>query len=235
MDMESADHMVKSGRYNFRKHPTLPGQTLVSEHGLIARKGEDGFYILSETEEGRVALVDGEAYDVHRLMIETHGYMAMVPWGVGCEPPTEIHAPRNAHYSRPWVLHLKPWHDAAAARRTYQYRGSRAMDIPPKALLPMLPYVEWVPNCMGRYAVTTDGRVISYATRNPKYRKLRHGAEGGIQLSLDGRSHGLKRVVWEAFAPLDKRGLGRRQLRHLDGDKGNCAIWNLELKGDDNV
>jgi hypothetical protein len=72
--------------------------------------------------------------------------------------------------------------------------------------------------------IRTTVRGLPYVLRPSLDRK------GYPQVTVAGRTVRKHRLVALAWLPAPKR--GKPQVRHLDGDKENCAAWNLKW-GDD--
>lgn len=74
------------------------------------------------------------------------------------------------------------------------------------------------------YEVSTDGRV-----RNTKTGRIVHGRlnknNGYYRVNLGGKEAYVHRLVMNAFGTNDESNL---YVRHIDGDKANNAISNLE-------
>ena len=80
----------------------------------------------------------------------------------------------------------------------------------------------------GRYQVSDQGRVRSLM-RGPRLLKPCAGPSGYLQVTLTGQgrwaTHLVHRLVAAAFLPPKTEG---QVVRHLDGDKKNCAKTNLK-------
>jgi len=72
--------------------------------------------------------------------------------------------------------------------------------------------------------IRTLARGLPYVLRPHRDRK------DYLKVSVGGRSARVHKLVALAFLPAPKK--GKTQVRHLDGNKENCAAWNLAW-GDD--
>lgn len=83
------------------------------------------------------------------------------------------------------------------------------------------------------YRVSNYGTVQSKATGKwvtKKLKKSKTDYRGGFYMTFcvsGGRHIRLHRFMWETFKGPIPKGL---VIDHLDGDRENCAIWNLEAK-----
>jgi hypothetical protein len=68
--------------------------------------------------------------------------------------------------------------------------------------------------------VRSTFRGLPYVLRPSRDRK------GYLQVSVGGRTARVHKLVALAWLPAPRR--GKTQVRHLDGDKDNCAPWNLK-------
>ena len=88
-------------------------------------------------------------------------------------------------------------------------------------------YTRDVKGYEGRYKVNALGEVFS-VKRNIKLSET-IDCNGYVKFCLykDGKRHQVKlhRIVAEAFIP---NPLNKREVNHIDGDKKNNAVWNLE-------
>lgn len=91
--------------------------------------------------------------------------------------------------------------------------------------------VEWrpIPGWEGRYSVSADGRVVSFARRAPLMLALQTGSKGYLQVGLCAGNKCITRPVHSlvALAFLGPRPPDKPHIRHLDGDKVNNAVDNL--------
>jgi len=83
-----------------------------------------------------------------------------------------------------------------------------------------------VPGYEGRYDVSSDGRVRSHLSGNPRDLKLILGGNGYLRVSLSNHGRRDVREVHRLVA-LVFHGEGNECVRHLDGDKLNNAATNL--------
>jgi len=87
----------------------------------------------------------------------------------------------------------------------------------------------WAPGHEGRYAVSRDGRVMSYARKTPRLLRPQTIRGGYKKTALDGATWLLHRLVWAAFGsePLSETP-HKVHVAHLDGDPTNNHIANLK-------
>jgi len=87
----------------------------------------------------------------------------------------------------------------------------------------------WLPGHEGRYAVSRDGRVMSFVRGNPRILRPQTILGGYRKVSLDGATWLLHRLVWAVFGsePLSDTPY-RVHVAHLDGDPANNHIDNLK-------
>lgn len=92
-----------------------------------------------------------------------------------------------------------------------------------------------IPGYEGKYQVSTQGNI--YSSRYNRYRKLRQDRHGYVFVALnkEGGQHFflVHRLVAGAFIPNPD---GKTEVNHIDGDKKNNRIENLEwVTHDENV
>ena len=86
----------------------------------------------------------------------------------------------------------------------------------------------WAPGHEGRYAVSRDGRVMSYARKTPRILRPQTDRDGYKKVSLAGAKQRLHRLVWAAFGSEPLSDTPRKvHVAHLDGDPANNHIDNL--------
>ena len=87
----------------------------------------------------------------------------------------------------------------------------------------------WLPGHEGRYAVSRDGRVMSFVRGNPRILRPQTILGGYRKVSLDGATWLLHRLVWAVFGsePLSDTPY-RVHVANLDGDPANNHIDNLK-------
>lgn len=89
--------------------------------------------------------------------------------------------------------------------------------------------IKWVDGYEGHYAVTDDGRVISYKTGEPVFLTLRLKKTGYIQVSLSlkgkAKEHSVHQLVAKAFIDNPNN---YTEVNHKDGKKRNNKKVNLE-------
>ena len=87
----------------------------------------------------------------------------------------------------------------------------------------------WAPGHEGRYAVSRDGRVMSYARKTPRILRPQTDRDGYKKVSLAGAKQRLHRLVWAAFGSEPLSDTPRKvHVAHLDGDPTNNHIANLK-------
>lgn len=106
--------------------------------------------------------------------------------------------------------------DSTLAIAQFHYQGTLFR------ILPMFP----------GYAFASDGKVLSFKRRNPRYLKPGKSAAGrywfvNIGKGALGRSQLLHRLVGFAFIP-NWAPMERTQINHIDGNPANNAVVNLE-------
>lgn len=86
---------------------------------------------------------------------------------------------------------------------------------------------QFIPDYDKTYAISTHGRVLTIETQLYRKPSVNNKGVHSIILSKNGTpsSYTIHRLVAETFMEdFDPR----YQVRHIDGDKGNCGLHNLE-------
>jgi hypothetical protein len=86
----------------------------------------------------------------------------------------------------------------------------------------------WIDGYLGRYKVSTHGRILSFATSKPKILHPTVHKSGNIKINLmkngEMKTHFLGRLVYESFMPR----LRGQTLIHIDDDLRNNRLNNLQ-------
>lgn len=89
-----------------------------------------------------------------------------------------------------------------------------------------------IPGLEGLYAVTSDGRIYGYKRNH--YLKLQTQWAGYKIITLSGKTRAVHRIVAESF--MEPAPTPKHEINHIDGDKNNNSVTNLEwLTRKDNI
>ena len=86
-------------------------------------------------------------------------------------------------------------------------------------------HIKWIEGYVGRYAVTSDGRILSRRKTGDIWLSVSQTAHGYNQIHFDNKSWRVCRLVALAHIPNPEH---KAEVNHIDEDKTNDNTTNLE-------